>query len=380
MVYHAPRAADGAVPRRRQIASSAATARATGISTSSGRCAIASAGCAQPRQRADAGGPSPARGARAGEPRPAHHGRRRRPGPLRVRAARDLRGAVHAPARRALLDAAQIAHQAGRHQDRRQRLPAGRRQPRGRRRRLGDVTVRAVRLRVVGQHDVDRQPGHAVGRRRIHRDLLDHAVLGDLAVLAQHHVDAAVDAQERQRGRQPHGAVFDAALTAERPFDARDAQLRRHHLVRAGVDQVVDHRRGAGVDVRERDRQPDAARQHGLADDASADGARPAGQQQRAVNDGPERARLGADDMEAGRGEIDRARVQSSPPIEARDRDRFVVGHPGSDPARLDHVRTHFHCVTRSTSSSTAETPAPKFSAEMQRHRRHWCRVRRVGM
>ena len=77
----------------------------------------------------------------------------------------------------------------------------------------------------------------------------------------------------------------------------------------AGFDQVPDHRRRAAVDVRERDRQADAACQRRLAHYAAADIARSARQQQRAANDGPERARFGADDLDAGRREIDRARI-----------------------------------------------------------------------
>ena len=103
---------------------------------------------------------SPGRAA-GGSPRPAAP---TRPTTRRRRAARDLGGAVHAPARRPLLDAAQIAHQSGRHQHRRQRMPAGRRQPRGRRRscprRAGWRRTAACRWRAR------RRPPAAARRRR----------------------------------------------------------------------------------------------------------------------------------------------------------------------------------------------------------------------
>jgi hypothetical protein len=76
-------------------------------------------------------------------------------------------------------------------------------------------------------------------------------VFGELAVLAQHDVDAPIDAQERQRGGQPHGSVLDAAFAAQGAVDARDAQLGGHHLMHARFDEGVDDSGRAGVDVRE---------------------------------------------------------------------------------------------------------------------------------
>ena len=164
------------------------------------------------------------------------------------------------------------------------------------------------------ERHLHREARDTVGGGGIERDPADDP-RRHLAVFAEHHVDAAVEAQEGEGGGQPHRPLVDPPLAAQRLLHAVDAQPRRSDVAGARLDELGDGRGGPGRQRRERDRDAEAAGQRGHAHDAPRDGARAAGQEHRAAHLGADRERLAAHDGDSAAGEIDRARVDTSPTV-----------------------------------------------------------------